>query len=80
MTVPGEAPVPESELPDSRLKQAWYCEQCGMISESQWLDGSHADRRDAGLNERCEGAASGPYYLVTADVVLDFVESGRPGG
>lgn len=73
MNVSDEAP-----LEDSRLKQAWYCEKCGMISESEWVSGSHADRCDAGLNERCDGAATGPYYLVSADVVLDFVGTSRP--
>jgi hypothetical protein len=63
---------------DSRAKEAWYCATCGMVSETKWEAGTHADRREAGLNSRCDGDATGPYYLVGVDDFLDLLlrESG----
>jgi hypothetical protein len=70
----------EQTAPDARQPiKAWRCGTCGMIDDTEWFGGTHADRRDAGLNDRCNGAATGPYYLVHVDQYLDVMLAGSGG-
>jgi hypothetical protein len=53
--------------------KAWRCKKCGKIDDIEWFGGTHADRADPGLTDRCDGQPEGPFYLVHVDQYLDVV-------